>query len=160
MSGAASITGLTGATLSAGYLVVSPGKQTLGLTCQNRERNATERTELAIDIAPGQLYRLARREDETCGVVIERPALVQGRIDGPEILILMPGEKKALGQVELAPGRHTLTAICREVTREQVIEQPVELNLELQPGAVYELQVDSKVAQGSCDVRMSSSALP
>ena len=135
-----------------GYFVVPAGQQTIELGCWNSNTNKDETYEFGVIFASGNLYRLQRLGSDGCAIKVERPAFVRGNPDRPEIRIETPGGKKPEWQAELAPGKQKLTAICREVTREHVVEVPVELKLELEAG-IYQLSADFDATLGRCDVK-------
>jgi hypothetical protein len=136
-----------------GYSIVPAGQQTIELGCWNSNTNKDETYEFGVVFTPGHLYRLQRLGSEGCAVKVENPAFVRGNLDRPEIRIEVPGGKKPEWQVELASGKQKLTAICREVTRERVVEVPVELTLELEPGGIYQLSANFDASQSRCDVK-------
>ena len=107
---------------------------------------------MVIDAAPGKFFRLERDRTEGCTVTVKRQAFIQGRLAGPEIRILPDGQKP-LWQAELAPGKQTLAAVCREVTRDAVSELPVSLELDLEPGTIYQLSAVFDVPRGKCDIK-------
>lgn len=106
-----------------------------------------------IDAVAGGFYRVKRNQGTGCDLSIERPAMVQGRSYGPEIRIRMPGASKSELEVELAPGQHTFTALCRDVTRTEIREGSGDVTLELEPGKIYQLDADFKMPSNRCDVR-------
>jgi hypothetical protein len=141
---------------SSGYFVVAPGKQTFKMQCPNNKRHIHGKKvfrQLTIDIEPNQIYRLNHDISNGCGIKIERPAFVRGNADAPEIRLKVPGHKMPAWEAELPAGKHKLTTICREVTRERVIEVPVELTLDLKPGSIYQLSADFAPSQRKCDVK-------
>jgi hypothetical protein len=58
-----------------------------------------------------------------------------------------------LAAVELSPGKHTFTALCRDVTRTGIREGSSDVTLELKPGGIYQLDADFKAPSNRCDVR-------
>lgn len=137
--------------MSVGYWRVDAGRQTLSLNCWNKDH--IERSKFTIDVEPARLYSFKRRQGTACEVDVEHPAMILGRIDGPEIQIQVEGDKKAKWQAELPPGMQKLTAICRDVTRTGVTERSVDLNLQLKAGEIYELRADFKAPEYKCDIR-------
>ncbi len=136
-----------------GYFVLPPGKQTIGLHCRDGKSGSDKPVQYVIDAAPGEIYSVELSQDGNCSTSVKRPVLVRGNPDGPEIRIVLPGDSKPVWQAELAPGKQTLTAICREVTRERAIEVPVSLTLDLEPGRIYRLSADFAPEQGKCEVK-------
>jgi hypothetical protein len=135
--------------ISAGYWRVDAGKYELSLKCLNDYSYK----KITLDIKSGHIYRLKLKDGTTCGVDIEHPILLQGRIDGPEIQIKATPNAKPESQIELAPNSQTLTAICREVTRSAVLELPVDLALDLEAGRIYKLEATFEPTKNKCDVR-------
>jgi hypothetical protein len=139
---------------SGGFLTVAAGKRILTLGCWDKEEKAHE---FPIDLEAGGFYRFKRMESTPCDAwqfEVERPALVQGSIDGPEIQIRVPGDEspRPTLQVELSPGKHELIAVCRDVTRTTVRESTVNISLELNPGEIYRLYADFDPTSHKCDV--------
>jgi hypothetical protein len=139
--------------LSAGYLRVQPGRHTLGLSCENK-RGAAQR-KLTVDFEPAGLYRIKHRPGTACDFDVERPAMVQGRVDGPEIRIVAAADKRPRSQIELAPGAHDLTAVCRDVTRTGVRQSSADLKVNLQAGRIYRLDASFMPPEDKCDVRIT-----
>jgi hypothetical protein len=144
--------------MSAGYWPISSGRHTLPLECRNR--GVSERMTAMVDVEAGGLYRLTRREGTTCEAEVARPAMVQGRVDGPEVQIVSPKDPtKRLSQLELPAGSHTLTAVCRYVTRSAVKEARATIALQLEAGRIYQLAVPSGATENACNVRADSLAI-
>lgn len=134
-----------------GYLVTAPGKRTLDFKCLMHDPILNVR--VTIDVEAGGFYHLKRNEDSGCEISIERATMVQGRSHDPEIRIQMPGASKPEMEVELSPGKHTFTALCRDVTRTGIREGSSDVTLELEPGKIYQLNADFKAPSNRCDVR-------
>jgi hypothetical protein len=146
--------------LLAGYLLVEPGDQRLALTCLDPKTRADVLGELTVNLEPNQFYRIARDQGATCNARIERPAMVRGRIDGPEVAIRVAGESKTKMFVELTPGTHTLTAVCRDVTRTGVKESTAEFTVDATAGEIYELNASFEAPGNTCRVRVAQIGRP
>jgi hypothetical protein len=145
-------------TREGGYFAVAPGRKPLMLRCWNGKLGKNEDLQFVLDIEPGKMYRLERDGNEGCAVKVKQAALIRGKPDGPEIRLAVPGSQKPQWQAELAPGKQTLTAICREVTRDRVTELPVSLTLDLEAGNIYQLSARFNASQGKCDVNAATVA--
>lgn len=159
--------------LTVGYWRIDPGRHELPLNCWNKIKNKSEPFQLTLNIEPARMYRISQRKGATCEVEIERTALVQGRADGPEIQIrLMNDEEdrsrstpseatrkqlstKPRSKVELPAGAHTLTAVCRNVTRAGIQENSTDITVNLEPGRIYKLEATFEAPAYKCDARVA-----
>lgn len=138
-------------TMSAGYLRVYPGRHEVPLDCWDRDH---VRVRVAIDFEAGGLYRVRRRKGTACDIDVERPSLVVGRIDAPEVQIRIPGDAKKDSQIELPAGPHDLNVVCRYITRTEAVESEVTIpHLEIEAGRIYMLDASFKPGDKKCDVR-------
>jgi len=132
-----------------GQWQITPGKHTYNLQC------GTERGSIDINAKSKHVYRIKKRKGTTCDAELSPIALVQGNDDGPIVYITMDVLKEAKSEVELEPGKHKITAVCRDVNRERVRENSVELNMTLEAGRVYKLNADFLPPEDKCDVRVT-----
>lgn len=132
-----------------GHWGIVPGRNTFSLECNGKPGSLT------LYAKQGRVYRLKKQQDTTCDAEILRPALIQGREEGPAIYIRLAGVAKAKSEVELQPGTQTITAVCRDVNREKVRESSVELNVVLEAGRIYKLNADFLSPDDKCDVRVT-----
>jgi hypothetical protein len=86
--------------------------------------------------------------------------MVRGRIDGPEVAIRVAGDSKTKMFVELTPGTHTLTAVCRDVTRTGVKESTAEFTVDATAGEIYELNASFEPPGNTCRVRVGQIGRP
>jgi hypothetical protein len=140
--------------VSIGYTAVAAGKHTITLSCWDKEKKTHD---FPVDFEPGGFYRLTRKKGSRCDafeIEIERPAMVRGSDDGPEIQIRMPGDdnQKPTRQAELSPGKHDLIAVCRDVTRTGVRQDTAHVSLEFKPGEIYQLYGNFDPTTNKCDV--------
>jgi hypothetical protein len=145
---------------SGRYLIVLSGKRMLDLECRRADFQLESTATITVDVEAGRLYRLKRKAGAGCNVEIEPASMVQGRIDGPEIWIEMPGASRPKMEVELSPGKHTFTAVCREVTRTSVRKRSTEVELEVQPGEIYQLEGIFEPPVNDCRVWASLRRMP
>jgi len=133
----------------SGHWGIASGTNTFSLNCNGK------RGSLTLKAKRGHVYRLEKRQDTTCDAEIVRPALVQGREDGPVIYIRANGIKKARSEIELQSGPQTITAVCRDVNRIKVRESSVELNMVLEAGRIYKLNAGFLPPEDKCDIRVT-----
>jgi DKNYY family len=146
--------------MSAGYLLAEPGNQRVALTCWDPKTRAHVPVGLTVSLEPNRFYRFARSEGATCDFHIERPAMVRGRMDGPEVQIRVAGDSKTKMLVELTSGTHTLTAVCRDVTRIGVNESTTDFTVDATAGEIYELNATFEAPANTCRVGVAPLGRP
>ncbi|HYG66038.1 MAG TPA: DKNYY domain-containing protein, partial [Anaeromyxobacteraceae bacterium] len=101
---------------SDGFLVVPRGDYEVPIRCEEGEGNFSRGTfEPARGLESGRLYMLERGRNPGCVAEASGVAMVRGSIDGPPVWLRMDGKPSV--QKVFPAGRHTLTAVCRRVTR-------------------------------------------
>jgi hypothetical protein len=86
--------------------------------------------------------------------------MVRGRMDGPEVQIRVAGDSKTKMLVELTSGTHTLTAVCRDVTRIGVKESTTDFTVDATAGEIYELNATFEAPANTCRVGVAPLGRP
>lgn len=143
----------SGSVASFGYEIVEPGSYTLGIECWDTSARTKSLTELAVTLKVG-VYRLAPVKGEQCHFRMTRPALIVGSNEEPEILLLK-ADHTLVSQLEVVPGKHTMTVVCRQVLRSKIAEGREEITLKLAPGEIYRVNAHFEAPNYQCRVMAS-----
>lgn len=137
--------------LSYGYFVGEPGKKLLKLRCFDRDSRKNIYSELEVDTKPGQIYSIGVSEKRGCtNIKVIRPALVVGKADG--LQLFMRNKKFLIYSREYEPGKHTLSVICREVSKNEMQEIATKVTLDMNPGNIYKLKGKLSSSKDRCAV--------
>jgi hypothetical protein len=83
---------------------------------------------------------------------------VRGRIDGPGIWLWperKEGAKRPAIEEAFPAGHHHLKVTCRDVSRTALVERTAEVELDVEPGRIYDLEAPSFSApEHRCEVQV------